>query len=319
MPARGISSFADSDIEDASQLHNENTALTIESVEDVEEPPKKRGGRTKSTKNRVTKPKTAVTKKDTESTTKRAKKVSAPKRKALEEQVNEKTRDAAGLKAGKGASAAAGQDDTIMSDPAASEDELESPRTLAQEKQATANTKSRGKATASKNTKAKTGAQKHLAHDDTSRVGDKQHYQNNSDQLKGQHLEDATMTVSETQQEIVRAGSHPPSATRNFKSSIGASSRLERPARNDSTYRYRAGSASDTERNGVDPQLRRKLGDVTRKFESIELKYRNLRETGVVEANANVERLRKQCEATTAGMSTVYMAVVPINTYSSIE
>ncbi|KIW32813.1 uncharacterized protein PV07_04333 [Cladophialophora immunda] len=66
--------------------------------------------------------------------------------------------------------------------------------------------------------------------------------------------------------------------------------------RQDPPYRRRAGSASDTERG--DPNLRRKLGDVTRKFENVDLKYRNLKEVGIHEANANMEKLRKQCDAT---------------------
>lgn len=66
--------------------------------------------------------------------------------------------------------------------------------------------------------------------------------------------------------------------------------------RQDPPFRRRAGSASDTERG--DPNLRRKLGDVTRKFENVDLKYRNLKEVGINEANANMEKLRKQCDAT---------------------
>jgi len=45
--------------------------------------------------------------------------------------------------------------------------------------------------------------------------------------------------------------------------------------------------------------LRRKLGDMTRKFENMEVRYRNLKDVAVSEANANVEKLRKQCEAIT--------------------
>ena len=70
--------------------------------------------------------------------------------------------------------------------------------------------------------------------------------------------------------------------------------------RQENVFRRRAGSASDTERAGGDPSLRRKLGDVTRKFENIDLKYRNLKDVGISEANANMEKLRKECEATTA-------------------
>jgi hypothetical protein len=61
-----------------------------------------------------------------------------------------------------------------------------------------------------------------------------------------------------------------------------------------------AGNASDGERMGGDPSLRRKLGDVTRKFENIDLKYRNLKDVGIVEANANMDKIRKQCEITTS-------------------
>lgn len=61
------------------------------------------------------------------------------------------------------------------------------------------------------------------------------------------------------------------------------------------SYRRRAGSVSETERG--DPMLRRKLGDITRKFENVENKYRSLKDIAVVEANSNVEKLRKQCEA----------------------
>ena len=67
-------------------------------------------------------------------------------------------------------------------------------------------------------------------------------------------------------------------------------------SRQDPPFRRRAGSASDTERG--DPNLRRKLGDVTRKFENVDLKYRNLKEVGINEANTNMEKLRKQCDAT---------------------
>ncbi|KAI9704868.1 MAG: hypothetical protein M1836_006648 [Candelina mexicana] len=61
----------------------------------------------------------------------------------------------------------------------------------------------------------------------------------------------------------------------------------------------RAGSASDTERVGTDPALRRKLGDMTKRFESLDLKYHNLREAGVKEAEANYEKLKRQTEQNT--------------------
>lgn len=61
----------------------------------------------------------------------------------------------------------------------------------------------------------------------------------------------------------------------------------------------RAGSASDTERS--DPALRRKLGEVTKKYENLNVKYQDLREIGLKEAERNFERLKKQAEEKTAG------------------
>ncbi|MCJ1389985.1 hypothetical protein MMC18_002843 [Xylographa bjoerkii] len=63
--------------------------------------------------------------------------------------------------------------------------------------------------------------------------------------------------------------------------------------------RRRAGSASDTERGGTDPATRRKLGEMTKKFENLDMKYRSLREVGVKEAEANFEKLKKQSEERT--------------------
>ncbi|SLM40783.1 Monopolin complex, subunit Csm1/Pcs1 [Lasallia pustulata] len=60
--------------------------------------------------------------------------------------------------------------------------------------------------------------------------------------------------------------------------------------------RRRAGSASDNERTGSDAATRRKLGEMTKKFENLDLKFRNLREVGIKEAEANFEKLRKQSE-----------------------
>lgn len=54
-----------------------------------------------------------------------------------------------------------------------------------------------------------------------------------------------------------------------------------------------------------EPELRRKIGDLTRKNEALENRYRNLREIGIVEANNNMEKLRKQSDAMTTGMSSV--------------
>jgi hypothetical protein len=69
-----------------------------------------------------------------------------------------------------------------------------------------------------------------------------------------------------------------------------------------SVSRRRAGSASDTERN--DPAMRRKLGEMTKKIENLDLKYRNVREIGIKEAEHNFEKLKKQTEESRKGTFT---------------
>lgn len=59
---------------------------------------------------------------------------------------------------------------------------------------------------------------------------------------------------------------------------------------------------ADSEQGG-DPELRRRLGELTKKHDALEIKYRNLREIGIVEANTNMEKLRKQIETVTTGTS----------------
>ena len=71
--------------------------------------------------------------------------------------------------------------------------------------------------------------------------------------------------------------------------------------RQPSVQRHRAGSASDTERS--DPALRRKLGEITKKYENLNVKYQDLREIGLKEAERNFERYRKQSEEKTVGKS----------------
>ncbi|KAJ5731170.1 uncharacterized protein N7483_005678 [Penicillium malachiteum] len=65
-------------------------------------------------------------------------------------------------------------------------------------------------------------------------------------------------------------------------------------------------SIIDAEQGG-DPELRRKIGDLTKKHDTLESKFRNLREIGIVEANTNMEKLRKQCDTiTTASNELVF-------------
>lgn len=59
---------------------------------------------------------------------------------------------------------------------------------------------------------------------------------------------------------------------------------------------------SPSKRKGSDPELRRRLGDLTKKYDTLENRYNRLKEIGIVEANANMDKLRKHCETITEGM-----------------
>ncbi|KAL8654582.1 MAG: hypothetical protein Q9226_003374 [Calogaya cf. arnoldii] len=61
--------------------------------------------------------------------------------------------------------------------------------------------------------------------------------------------------------------------------------------------RKQTGYLSDNERGGGDPELRRKLGEMTKKLESLELKHKKLTDVGIKEADANFEKLRISAEA----------------------
>ncbi|KAJ6106966.1 hypothetical protein N7512_010483 [Penicillium capsulatum] len=49
-------------------------------------------------------------------------------------------------------------------------------------------------------------------------------------------------------------------------------------------------SGVETDQGG-DPELRRRIGDITKKHDALESKYRSLREIGIVEANTNMDKL----------------------------
>ncbi|KAI0888856.1 chromosome segregation protein Csm1/Pcs1-domain-containing protein [Annulohypoxylon maeteangense] len=70
-------------------------------------------------------------------------------------------------------------------------------------------------------------------------------------------------------------------------------SSIQRPQSRDLFGTDRRGvSASDSD----EPAMRRRVGDLTRKYESLEAKYRDLREIGVKEAERNYDLLKKQSE-----------------------
>ncbi|KAI1409369.1 chromosome segregation protein Csm1/Pcs1-domain-containing protein [Hypoxylon sp. FL1857] len=75
---------------------------------------------------------------------------------------------------------------------------------------------------------------------------------------------------------------------------VGLSSAQRISSHNTFGVRRRDVPASDSELH--EPAMRRRVGDLTRKYESLEAKYRDLREIGVKEAERNYDRLKKQSE-----------------------
>ncbi|KAK3680806.1 hypothetical protein LTR37_021048 [Vermiconidia calcicola] len=65
--------------------------------------------------------------------------------------------------------------------------------------------------------------------------------------------------------------------------------------------RERSGSVSDTtrERRGGDPEMRRKITDMTKKYEDLNMKYQSLQEVGRNEADANFEKLKRAADQKT--------------------
>ncbi len=57
---------------------------------------------------------------------------------------------------------------------------------------------------------------------------------------------------------------------------------------------------------GGEPALRRRLGEMSRKFESLEQKYRDLREVAVKDAERNFDKLKKQGEEKANGKDDAY-------------
>ena len=280
---KGISDLLDSDMEDVENIIDENSILSSASDASAVAPANRKTTLAKKPRKRkpVTMPKTKsrVTKIQAESTAKKtAKAASGAKRKALEEQVNgghAKTESVSG-----------------------SEDELESPHILNQK------TASKSKR---KITQRTTGEPEEVEVEQTPLVARSSHAQTKSSKPAPKVVKKAAVpranpvkkvpeAIAETQieqeydsDEDVRVVREP---AQRFRQTSIARTGSRRPQ--DGTTRRRAGSVSDTERG--DPNLRRKLGDITLKFENIDLKYRNLKEVGIHEATTNAEKMRKQCE-----------------------
>lgn len=77
-------------------------------------------------------------------------------------------------------------------------------------------------------------------------------------------------------------------------------SRSAAPIRQPSLGRPKAESVAVPERS--DPAERRNGGDLTKQLESLEAKYRNLREVGIVEADRMFDKYKRQAEESTKSM-----------------
>lgn len=280
---KGISDLLDSDMEDVENIIDENSILSSASDGSAVAPANRKTTLAKKPRKRkpVTMPKSKsrVTKAQAEGAAKKTSKAATgAKRKALEEQVNgghAKTESVSG-----------------------SEDELESPHVLNQKP---------GSKPKRKITQRATVEPEEMEVDQTPLVARSSHAQTKSNKPAPRVIKKAAAprakpaktvpeAIAETQieqeydsEEDVRVVREP---AQRFRQPSIARTGSRRPQ--DATARRRAGSASDTERG--DPNLRRKLGDITLKFENIDLKYRNLKEVGIHEATTNAEKMRKQCE-----------------------
>ena len=274
---RGISSLIDTDMEDSTHFVDENMILASASESEL---PQKKAAQSKAADNRITKPKAMPRKAKAvkeEGARKASGKAASTKRKALEEQVNGEAQQA--------------NKKSFTTAAAQSEDNLEP---AADDEKAKQEVKAKPKRKA----KAKKDAPGPGEESDHNAVLVQPIRQHNA--VKKPRVAQKTKT-GDAQPAFMELDSNADADTacspqRPVTKIVQSASRPHQ----ENLYRRRAGSASDTERAGGDPNLRRKLGDVTRKFENIDLKYRNLKEVGISEANASVEKMRKQCEATTA-------------------
>ncbi|KAF2236987.1 hypothetical protein EV356DRAFT_530495 [Viridothelium virens] len=96
-----------------------------------------------------------------------------------------------------------------------------------------------------------------------------------------------TIMTADEEESVVEPPPPPPAVKPAPISRARSESRQRRPER------LRSASASDREGRSTDPALRRKLGDATKKLESLEIKYRNLQEIGGRTAESNFEKLKK--------------------------
>lgn len=316
--ASKISGLVDSDGEDVMQIGGNQGAPAHE--EPAAEPPvKKARGRPKSAPPKVAEAKNTAAKVRAPAAT--APKQDAPPKKpagrgrpktvrTLQPETEAEPQAAADVES-EAAHDVSVEEEALQAQPDASNDELESPKNVAKPKRPGRPPGTRGRKRSSSMKEVRTdgefeytpSAPKHAEfagkpENETKRPGRRKA------ELKSHAIPESDKSMPEVEESILPE-EQPASTQTRPASSSPLKSRANGYAASrdaqDTNRRRGPGAASDTEKIG-EPELRRKLGDMTKKYESLEAKFRNLREIGIVEANTNAEKMRKQCEAATAGM-----------------
>lgn len=114
------------------------------------------------------------------------------------------------------------------------------------------------------------------------------------------------MDVEQSIEEVTEIHLPPPRPAQRSESRV----RLGSKQRQTSVPRSRAGSVSDPERRAHDPVLRRKLGDLTTKFENLDIKYKQLKEIAMRDTETNFDKLRRSTEQRAKG--TVASTIVDV-------
>jgi hypothetical protein len=116
---------------------------------------------------------------------------------------------------------------------------------------------------------------------------------------KPQEVEEEVTEIPETQQPENYGTSFDDALPEEEPPTRQISDPLERRLPSSPEKRLGYSSSSDS---GSDAALRRRLGEMTQKYESLELKYRDLRELAVKEADNNFDRLKRQTDEKSKGM-----------------
>jgi len=109
-------------------------------------------------------------------------------------------------------------------------------------------------------------------------------------------VDDAT-EIPETQQPNMMPGNFPEDSLEDVQMEDVPVAKSSHPA---GYLARRLASASDSDKS--EPALRRRLGELNKKYESLETRYRDLHDIGIKEAERTFDRLKKQAEEKTKSM-----------------